>query len=297
MITLDRLRYFVAVAQTEHVGRAATTMHISGSVISAAIKDLEESLGYALFVRSNNRIKITNSGKVLLEKAQQILDDVASIENPKGESTQSLRGHYKIGASHFLMQQMLVPALLKLKKANPQLTAELVSLDSGLALSQVRTGILDGALVFRSSYHEKISETLLHEGHFEVFLRSEHPIFRLPHRRLVEELNKLPSVSFRTATGANFWENHPSFSKLGIKPDHQFFYDDSETALNLLRKTQGWAFLPNVIGMNKSKVRALKITDRASAPVNISLVRNGEARSLNFFEKLEGHLREMLPDF
>jgi DNA-binding transcriptional LysR family regulator len=294
MITLDRLRYFITVAQTEHVGQAASKMHISASVISSAIKDLEETLGYPLFIRKNNRIKITNDAQILLEKAQRLLNDVDEIENLKNRSKQSLRGHYKIGASHFLMSEFLVPAFLRLKKLNPLLTAEFVSLDSGLAISQVKSGILDGVLVFRSSYHEKISESLLCEGHFDLFVKAEHPILKMTNRRKIDQLNKLPALSFRSSQGANFWEKHPAFSSLGISPDYHYFYDDTETALQLLRETDGWAFLPHLIAKKNRKIKSLNLANRETAPVNISLVANKNARTLLFFEKLEEDLREML---
>ena len=57
---LRQLRYFVAVAEDEHVGRAAERLHISQSPLSRQIAQLEEKLGLVLFERSQQRIRLTD---------------------------------------------------------------------------------------------------------------------------------------------------------------------------------------------------------------------------------------------
>jgi DNA-binding transcriptional LysR family regulator len=297
MITFDRLRYFVVAAQLEHVGRSANMLHTSPSVISSAIKELEIFLGYSLFQRKNNRIKLTSEGRALLDKAQKILEDLEQISNPSQSNEPLLNGHYRIGASHFLMQNLLIPSFMALKKDHPKATVEFVSLDTGLALSHVKSGGLDGALVFRSAYSDKVSETVLYEGYFDFYLRKKHSIFSKKKSSAISMLNELPSIAFRTSVGANFWESHPAFAKLGIVPSHQYFYDDTATALQLLDATEAWAFLPNIVGIQNTKIASLRLGSRATSPVNISLVPGLGYQSTNFFEKFEPYLRKRLQEY
>ncbi|MFY7994377.1 MAG: LysR family transcriptional regulator, partial [Bacteriovoracaceae bacterium] len=79
MLTLDRLRYFVEVATTEHVGNAAKLLAVSPSVVSAAIRELEEEFGCELFMREKQRIKLSERGEILLEKAKMILSETQQL--------------------------------------------------------------------------------------------------------------------------------------------------------------------------------------------------------------------------
>lgn len=75
-IELRQLRYFVAVAEELHFGRAADRLHMSQSPLSRAIRDLERQLGLTLFVRTTRRVELTPAGVALLARARQALADV-----------------------------------------------------------------------------------------------------------------------------------------------------------------------------------------------------------------------------
>jgi len=75
-IELRQLRYFVAVAEELHFGRAAERLHMSQSPLSRAIRDLERELGLVLFVRTTRRVELTAAGSVLLERSRQALVEI-----------------------------------------------------------------------------------------------------------------------------------------------------------------------------------------------------------------------------
>src|SRR5438093_3016965 len=83
-IELRQLRYFVAVAEELHFGRAADRLHMSQSPLSRAIRELERDLGVVLFVRTTRRVELTSSGVALLVRARRALAEVdAAVEDAR----------------------------------------------------------------------------------------------------------------------------------------------------------------------------------------------------------------------
>jgi DNA-binding transcriptional LysR family regulator len=75
-VELRQLRYFVAVAEELHFGRAAERLHMSQSPLSRAIRELERELGFVLFIRTTRRVELTPAGAALLERARRALAEV-----------------------------------------------------------------------------------------------------------------------------------------------------------------------------------------------------------------------------
>jgi DNA-binding transcriptional LysR family regulator len=75
-VELRQLRYFVAVAEELHFGRAAERLHMSQSPLSRAIRELECELGVVLFTRTTRRVELTPAGTALLERARRAIAEV-----------------------------------------------------------------------------------------------------------------------------------------------------------------------------------------------------------------------------
>ena len=82
------MRYFVAVAEELHFGRAAERLHMSQSPLSRAIRELERDVGVVLFVRTTRRVELTGAGSLLLARARRAL---AEIDAAIAEARQSVR--------------------------------------------------------------------------------------------------------------------------------------------------------------------------------------------------------------
>jgi len=291
MITIDRLRYFVEAALLENSGRAARNLSVSPSVISSAIKTLEQEMNCSLFDKEKNRLVLNRQGEIILEKAKAILAGVDRLHTEIDLDSSQIKGHYKIAASPFLMREYLVDAFLKVKKKHPKLTVELMSRDTGIAVSDVLSGVVDFALVFRSMRHHDLEEKVVYNGNFKIAVRKNHPLLSKPIKQRADGLNKLASVTFKTLHGPNYCADHPIFSKLFIKPSHQYFYNNNDVSIKILKKTDCWAFLPDILIEKYSNVlRPLSLSKEWDAPVSVSLIKNKNRSTRQLFHEIEKNI-------
>jgi DNA-binding transcriptional LysR family regulator len=144
---LWQLRYFMAVAEHLHFGRAAATLHISQPPLSRAIRALEERLGVQLFARNRRRVELTPAGARLLEEARRTLGQLEhAVQELRGMAAGE-RGRLRIGFVS-LADFGVLPGLLRAyKTARPGVhlaLREMLSPDQSLALA---AGELDFGLL------------------------------------------------------------------------------------------------------------------------------------------------------
>lgn len=116
---LRHLRYFVAVAEELHFGRAAKRLHISQPPLSQQIKHLEEEVEAALLIRTHGQVRLTDAGRELLQRAKAIIADTEEAVKATKRSGSGEQGNLKIGYMGFAAIEMLPRSLAKFKKRYP----------------------------------------------------------------------------------------------------------------------------------------------------------------------------------
>ena len=122
---LRHLRYFLAVAEEGHFGRAAQRLHIVQPALSMQIKALEEELGGPLFVRTSRKVELTEAGRLLQIEAQRTLEQAEHARLTVQRSIRGETGHVRVGfAGNAIFSGKLTNDLRAFRKTFPD--AELV---------------------------------------------------------------------------------------------------------------------------------------------------------------------------
>ena len=139
-MTLEQLRVFVAVAEREHVTRAAQALNLTQSAVSAAIATLETRHGVHLFHRVGRRIELTDIGRVFLGEARAVLGRAASAQRTLDEFAGLERGTLTLVASQTIAGYWLPPLLARFHTRYPGIAVSLSTANSEQAAAQVLDG-------------------------------------------------------------------------------------------------------------------------------------------------------------
>lgn len=122
---LRQLRYFVEVAEREHISEAAEHLHVAQSAISRQIANLEDELGTALFERIGRNVKLTPVGKIFLEHTLTALKAIDFAEKQVEEFLDPTKGTIKIGFPTSLASYLLPTIISAFKREYPDISFQL----------------------------------------------------------------------------------------------------------------------------------------------------------------------------
>ena len=140
---LRHLRYFLAVAEERHFGRAADRLHMAQPPLSQQIRRLEAELGVALFNRTTRRVELTPAGQLLLERAQPILAAAELAAEDCRRAAHGEIGRLSVGFTGSTTYALLPLVAAKLREGLPGV--ELALHGEMITPAQV-AGLLDGSL-------------------------------------------------------------------------------------------------------------------------------------------------------
>jgi DNA-binding transcriptional LysR family regulator len=244
MLDLRLVRSFVAVAETEHVGRAAERLHISQSPLSRQIQQLEEELGLRLFERERRRVRLTDAGQWLLGEARDLLARADRVEADAGRLVRGEGGALTIGFVKAAMWNQVLPATLRaFKRSRPAVQVQLRALKSDAQLEALARGTLDVGLVHRTPDPRMPSARLLDEP-FVLAIPARHPLLDLPAIRPRDLRGEAWIGLSRTVHPALYAWVVDACRRAGFVPDVQYETNDRATVLGLVEAGLGIALLP-----------------------------------------------------
>jgi LysR family hydrogen peroxide-inducible transcriptional activator len=174
-MTLNELRYIVAVSQERNFRRAAEQVFISQPALSLAIQKLEEELGVQIFERSRTAVSVTQIGEMIVAQAQRALEEIAQIKEIASQGKDQLVGTLKIGAIYTVGPYLLPELIPVLKRKAPHMPMEMEeNLTANLAVL-LANGRLDVIIIALPFAGPGIVTLPLYDEDFSVVVPLEHP--------------------------------------------------------------------------------------------------------------------------
>ncbi|MFJ6416354.1 LysR substrate-binding domain-containing protein [Paeniglutamicibacter sp. NPDC091659] len=197
------MRYFVAVAEEKHFGRAAQRLHMAQPPLSQQIKALEEELDTRLLVRTTRKVELTAAGELLLGRARLLLAEIEKLEQDVKLVGQGASGVLRVGvsgtATYRLMPTIVQAARVHMPGLRLSVQGEMLTPEMEIALEEQR---VDVAVLRPPIRSNQLSLKFLEKDELVVALPEDH---ELASRGLLDlsELAEEPFIAYPLTSAVN----------------------------------------------------------------------------------------------
>lgn len=251
-MTLQQLRYLIAIAEYGSINAAAQNLYASQSNLSIAVKELEQELGITIFMRSNRGVTLTNDGTELLGYARQVIEQADMLE---ARYTEHDNSHVRLAVStqHYAFS---VQAFVKVAESCNSDNYEFILRESTTAeiIEDVRTFRSEVGILFVDSFNQQVLQKAFNDAHVtfyplfkasvHVFMGEHHPL-ATREKLTPEDLAAYPRYSFEQGTTNSFYYSEEPLSYLPHTKNIRF--SDRGTLTNLLTSHNGFTLSTGVL--------------------------------------------------
>ena len=266
-MTLQQLRYAVAIADHKSMNKAAAELFITQPSLSNTIKDLENEIHIEIFIRSNRGIVITPEGEEFLGYARQMLDHYRLIEERYVENAASKK-KFSVSMQHYTFA---VEAFIRMAKTFGMDEYEFAVHEAKTSevIENVHLNRSEIGIIYKNEFNEKFIDKILRENELEfnplfeckiyVYLSKTNP---LADKEVVdfEDLQQYPCLSFEQGDNNSFYFAEEVLSTYDYRQIIKA--DDRATLLNLMVGLNGYTLCSGII------CEELNGDEYASVPLN-----------------------------
>jgi DNA-binding transcriptional LysR family regulator len=244
-MTLTQLRYLAAIADSGlNITLAAERVHATQPGLSKQLKQLEEELGFLLFVRRGRSLEtITAAGERVLAHARRMLDEAANIRayaaNERGEHA----GRLVLATTHTQARHVLPWAIAEIKRAFPQVSVHLQPVGDGEVLQQLARGAADFAVISTSGETPNGGLAVpLYRWRRVVLVPRRHRFATLGRAPTLADLAAEPLVSYESSTRPDS-SFRRAFAQAGLEPTLAMTARDADLIKTYVRAGLGVGLL------------------------------------------------------
>lgn len=179
-MTLEQLRIFVAVAERQHMTRAAEALNLTQSAVSAAVAALEGRYGARLFERVGRGVELSPEGAAFLPEARAVLERAEAATRALDDLAGLRRGRLTIAASQTVASYWLPERLARFARAHPAIALRMLAGNTAQAAEAVRAGAADLAFVEGQVEAGELARTPVAGDTLGLYVAPDHPLVGRP---------------------------------------------------------------------------------------------------------------------
>lgn len=246
-ITLRQLEYFIAVADHGTVSGGAEAVRVSQSAMSAALAELERSLGVTLLQRHRRGVTLAPGAAELLGRARTMLEQAEDLHNVAQESSTALHGPLRVGCYTTLAPHMIGSNVRAFLEDHPQIDLSFFE-GSDLELADaLREGRCEVAITYDYEFtklpgHQELTAVPLTAAPPKALIPPGHPLAAGPVS--LRDLAKHPLILLDLHPAAEYFLSF--FRTRGLEPEVRFRTSSSQLVTNLVAEGLGCALLTQV---------------------------------------------------
>ncbi len=188
-MTLNELKYIVAVARAKHFGRAAEACFISQPTLSVAVRKLERELDVELFERRQGEVTVTPVGEQVVAQAQRILEEAGMIKEIVAQGRDQLAAPLRVGAIYTIGPYLFPHLVTELSERAPDMPLIIEENYTHVLAEKLKQGEVDAILISLPFEEHGILTVPLYEESFVVLLPGSHALNQKD-RLTVEEISQ-----------------------------------------------------------------------------------------------------------
>ncbi|MBH9313363.1 LysR family transcriptional regulator [Pseudomonas aeruginosa] len=244
---LRHLRYFIAVAEELHFGRAAERLGISQPPWSQQIQALEEEIGARLFERTNRRVELTDAGRLFLDESRQVLAQVDKAVLLARRAHLGELGELKIGFTSSAPFTSTIPSSIHaFRKAYPDVHLDLQEMSSRQVLKALLEESLQVGVIRPLALPDAVHWVELFREPLVAVLRADHPLAAGSEDGLaIAALAEEPFVFFPRSYGTGLYDQVIALTRqAGFSPRIAQEASEAMTIIGLVSAGLGVSILP-----------------------------------------------------
>lgn len=257
-LTVQQLRYFVAVADEQQFTRAAEQLNVAQPSLSGQINRLEQALGVSLFHRTVRPISLTDAGHELLPLARRVLASVNDVMRGVAEVEALRRGQVTVGATPSLGTNLLPRVLAHFHQHYPEITLTVVERHSDDLAAQLEAGALDVALAILPLTRATLEVTVLATEELVVMVADDHPLAQRDEVG-VSDLRDVAMIMFREGYDLRTTTIN-AFARAGFEPTVGLEGAEVGSVSAYVSAGLGAAIVPSIVAAGVPGVKALHLT-------------------------------------
>lgn len=239
-MNLNQLETLVAISKTMSFRKAAELLNLTQPAVSAQIKSLEEEF-QAILIDRNQPVTLTDSGKIFLEHAQKILQEIQVLRERLMDLNEVPQGHIRLGTTTPIAMQILPRVLSYFKNQFPHIQTTIHSMPSSQIMESLENGLIDIGITYLFERNKSFNTSVLYYDMFKLVVSPEHPMAHYD-QVSIEQLQHLPMIMLAPDTaGRRFTDS--IFSKFNIRPKTIMELSSSEEVKRMVELNLGAAII------------------------------------------------------